>query len=119
MIDVGLVGLMWWLALIVGALVLLGRLRGIERRSRVLLRGAAGTARADQLILLGLFVSMIVNSITTEGLGAGVSVMAIWLFVAVAWLTILDGDQRRVRAATELRRDIRPPAPDHQLELKP
>lgn len=101
MIDVGLAGLVWWLALIVGALVLLGRLRGVERRSPVLLLGAAGTARADELILLGLFVAMLVNSITTEGLGAGVNVMAMWLFLTAAWLTILDRDQRDVRAARQ------------------
>jgi O-antigen ligase len=95
MIDVGLVGLIWWVLLVVGALVLLGRLRRIERRSAVLLPGATGTARSDHLILIGIFVALLINSITTEGLGAGVNVMAIWLFLASAWLTLLDADQRR------------------------
>jgi O-antigen ligase len=95
MIDVGLAGLIWWVVLIVASLVLLGRLRHIERRSPILLPGATGTARSDLLILIGVFVALLINSITTEGLGAGVNVMAIWLFISAAWLTILDADQRR------------------------
>jgi O-antigen ligase/O-antigen/teichoic acid export membrane protein len=96
MIDVGLAGLVWWVLLVGSSLVLLGRLRRIERRSPVLLAGATGTARNDQLILTGVFVALLVNSITTEGLGAGVNVMAIWLFLSCAWLTLLDADQRTV-----------------------
>jgi O-antigen ligase len=107
MIDVGLAGLIWWVLLVVSALVLLGRLRRIERRSPVLLPGATGTARNDHLILTGIFVALLINSITTEGLGAGVNVMAIWLFLACAWLTLLDADQRTVR---------RPPARRHDRE---
>jgi O-antigen ligase len=114
MIDVGLVGLAWWLALIIGAIVVLRRLQAVERRSPVLLLGASGTARSDHLILIGVFTAMLVNSITTEGLGAGVNVSAIWLFVVCAWLTILDRDQRAVRSARqgELAGEVR----DGQLE---
>jgi hypothetical protein len=32
----------------------------------------------------------LINSVTTEGLGAGVNVSAIWWFVPIAWLTILS-----------------------------
>ena len=98
MIDVGLAGLIWWTLLVASTLVLLGRLRRIERRSSVLLPGATGTARNDQLVLIGVLVALLINSITTEGLGAGVNVMAIWLFLSCAWLTLLDADQRRHRA---------------------
>lgn len=110
MIDVGLAGLIWWVLLIASSLVLLGRLRRIERRSPVLLAGATGTARNDQVILIGVFVALLVNSITTEGLGAGVNVMAIWLFLSCAWLTLLDADQRTVarRRASQRRAE---PAP--------
>jgi O-antigen ligase len=94
MIDVGLAGLIWWTVLVVAALVLLGRLRRIERRSPILLAGATGAARSDHLTLIGVFTALLINSITTEGLGAGVNVMAIWLFVSCAWLTMLDADQR-------------------------
>jgi exopolysaccharide production protein ExoQ len=115
-IDVGLAGLLWWVALIVAALLTLSRLRRSERRSMVLLPGATGSARSDQLILLGVFVAGLVNSITTEGLGAGVNVSAIWLFISVAWLTILDrersGHRSPVEGAGELRREVR----DRQLE---
>jgi len=100
MIDVGLAGLIWWTALIVAALVLLGRLRRVERRSPTLLPGATGTARSDHLILIGVFIALLINSITTEGLGAGVNVMAIWLFLSAAWSTILDADQRRTGRST-------------------
>ncbi len=103
MIDVGLAGLVWWTVLVVAALVLLGRLIRRERRSPVLLAGATGTARSDQLILVGVFVALLINSITTEGLGAGVNVMAIWLFVSCAWLTLLDADQRSVGRPTTRR----------------
>jgi exopolysaccharide production protein ExoQ len=98
MIDAGLVGLIWWVSLIVMAIAALSRLRRIDRRSPVLLSGAAGTARADILILIGLFTAMLINSITTEGLGAGVNVSAIWLFLITAWLTILDRTQHAERA---------------------
>ncbi len=114
MIDVGLAGLIWWVALIVGCLVVLGRLRRSERRSPVLLAGATGTARSDHLVLLGLFTAMLVNSITTEGLGAGVNVSAIWLFVAAAWLTLLDQEQRNARSARE--RELTGEVRDRELE---
>ena len=101
MIDVGLAGLVWWFALLVGSLVVLGRLRSVERRSSMLLPGATGPARSDTLILIGLFTAMLVNSITTEGLGAGVNISAIWLFVVTAWLTILDRSQLDARSARQ------------------
>ena len=110
MIDVGLAGLIWWVALIVGCLVVLGRLRGGERRSPTLLLGATGTARSDHLVLIGLFTAMLVNSITTEGLGAGVNVSAIWLFVVAAWLTVLDRDQRNARSVRECELTVDPVA---------
>lgn len=119
MIDVGLIGLIWWTALIVGSIVVLGRLRTAERRSSVLLDGASGSARSDHLILIGVLTAMLVNSITTEGLGAGVSVAAIWLFVCAAWLTILDREDRAARVSprrsvrgSELTREVR----DRELE---
>jgi O-antigen ligase len=109
MIDVGLAGLIWWFALIVGCLVVLARLRLGDRRSPILLPGATGTARSDHLILIGLFTAMLVNSITTEGLGAGVNVSAIWLFVVAAWLTLLEREHRNARSvrARELAGEVR------------
>jgi len=114
MIDVGLAGLVWWIALIVGSLAVLGRLRGIERRSPVLLDGATGTARSDHLILIGVFSAMLINSITTEGLGAGVNVSAMWLFVTAAWITILARTGRAARSARQ--RQLAGEVRDRQLE---
>ena len=88
MIDTGLVGLAWWIALLLSVGVAISRI-GREARRHQLVGGAAGSARADHLILLGMFTASIVNSITTEGLGAGVNVSAIWLFLMVAWITVL------------------------------
>jgi O-antigen ligase len=110
MIDVGLAGLIWWAMLVVGSLVLLGRLRRVERRSPVLLAGATGSARSDHLILIGIFIALLINSITTEGLGAGVNVMAIWLFLSSAWLTLLDADRRTVERSRLLTKRTRPAA---------
>ncbi len=107
MIDVGLVGLVWWTALIVGIIFALGRLWGTERRSPTLLRGATGTMRSDLVILLGVVVASLVNSITTEGLGAGVNVSAIWLFLLAGWLTILQRSASQPRAAYD-------PSPWHE-----
>jgi O-antigen ligase/O-antigen/teichoic acid export membrane protein len=105
MVDVGLAGLLWWAALIAGSIVVLARSRRFERRSPVLLDGASGSARFDHLILVGLFTAMLVNSITTEGLGAGVNVSAIWLFVGAAWLTILVREEAAVPRSIR-RRDL-------------
>ena len=80
----------------------------------MLLLGATGTARSDHLVLVGLFTAMLVNSITTEGLGAGVNVSAIWLFVAAAWLTLLDQEQRNARSARE--RELTGEVRDRELE---
>jgi O-antigen ligase len=109
MIDVGLVGLLWWAGLIVGVVFALGRLWGVERRSPVLLVGATSTMRSDLVILLGVVVASLINSITTEGLGAGVNVSAIWLFLFAAWLTILQRQAATQRALTSVRSAAAPP----------
>ena len=98
MIDVGLVGLLWWGLLISAVALALGRLWTMDRRSPVLLLGATSTLRSDLVILLGVLVASLVNSITTEGLGAGVNVSAIWLFVMAAWLTVLRREATTTRA---------------------
>lgn len=100
MIDSGLIGLFWWTALIVAAVMALSR----QRRMRSWIYGgpletdgATGSIRSDHLTLGGVILASLLNSITTEGLGAGVNVSAIWLFFAVAWLTILDREARAPR----------------------
>jgi O-antigen ligase len=93
MIDTGLVGLTWWFALLVSVGVAISRVGRAARRGE-LVAGVAGSARADHLILLGMFTASIVNSITTEGLGAGVNVSAIWLYLMVAWICVLRREGR-------------------------
>lgn len=88
MIDVGLAGLFWWAALLVGVGVAIRRL-GAAARARQLTGGSIGSASADHLVLLGMFTASIINSVTTEGLGAGVNVSAIWLYLMVAWICVL------------------------------
>ncbi len=89
MVDVGLVGLVWWIGLIA---IVIGTLVAQRRRRLVTpgLVGGAGLARADHVIVMGILVASLINGITTEGLGAGVNVSALWLFLVVAWLGVLD-----------------------------
>ncbi|MEP4591120.1 MAG: hypothetical protein ABJ381_04915, partial [Ilumatobacter sp.] len=86
-------GLVWWFALLIAAGVGIFRLgRGARRRE--LVQGATGSARSDHVVLVGMFVASLINSITTEGLGAGVNVSAIWLYLMVAWVCVLRRDAR-------------------------
>jgi exopolysaccharide production protein ExoQ len=89
MIDTGLAGLIWWFLLLGASIVVLNR-QWAHRRVSPTHSGAAGTARADHLIIMGIYVASLINSITTEGLGAGVNVSVIWWLVTIAWLTILE-----------------------------
>jgi exopolysaccharide production protein ExoQ len=88
MIDAGLAGLVWWTALLVAVGVGIGRL-GPLSRSDTPMTGACGSLRADRCILLGMYIASMINSVTTEGLGAGVNVSAIWLFLMVAWISTI------------------------------
>jgi O-antigen ligase len=88
MIDTGLVGLTWWIALLVSVGVAINRIGRGAQHSDVSI-GASGSGRSDRLILIGMLVASLINGITTEGLGAGVNVSAIWLYLMVAWLCVL------------------------------
>ena len=103
MIDAGLAGLIWWSLLLGASIVVLNR-QWAHRRVSPTHSGAAGTAHADHLIIMGIYVASVVNSVTTEGLGAGVNVSAIWWLITVAWLTILE------------RPDVKPTAPIQPAE---
>lgn len=95
MIDVGIAGLAWWIGLLVGVGVAIARVGGWARRTT--LPGATGSARVDHAVLVGIFTASLINSITTEGLGAGVNVSAMWLFLMVCWICIL---RREARSST-------------------
>jgi O-antigen ligase len=89
MIDTGLIGLTWWVALIASVGVAINRIGRTAPRRNVPL-GASGSDRSDRVILIGMLVTSLINGITTEGLGAGVNVSAIWLYLMVAWLCVLQ-----------------------------
>lgn len=93
MIDAGLAGLIWWIGLIVAVGVVISRI-GKLARSDTPMTGACGSLKADHGILLGMFIASLINSVTTEGLGAAVNVSAIWLFLMVAWLCTIRRESR-------------------------
>lgn len=89
--DGGLLGIGWWLAL----LILLARLlsSGVVRRLIV-----------EAPLLLGLLTFLLVSSLTFEGLGTPANVSNIWLFVLVGWAGVIGRDVgqpkgRRARSA--------------------
>ncbi len=94
MIDVGLAGLIWWVLLIGAVGFGISRI-GSEGARRGALPGATGSSRSDHVVLIGLLVASLINSVTTEGLGAGVNVSAIWLYLMAGWICILRRESRR------------------------
>ena len=108
MIDVGLAGLIWWTdagrrsldpprTTAPSRASFAGPPAGCDRHRTV------RPAHSDRRVH-----SLLINSITTEGLGAGVNVMAIWFFLACAWFTLLDADQRSVARHTATARRSEP-----------
>jgi O-antigen ligase len=77
MIDAGVIGLVAWAAFLICT---------IQAARRVYMRRAT---RADGSIVGAVLVCLVVNSVTTEGLGSGVSVSAIWLYLVAAWLVVV------------------------------
>lgn len=95
MIDAGLIGLLWWFALLGAVAIAIARL-GRSARADDTISGATGSARADHIVLVGMLVASLINSITTEGLGAGVNVSAIWLYLMVAWICVVRRENQLV-----------------------
>lgn len=110
MIDAGLAGLIWWCLLLGASMVVLNR-QWAHRRVSPTRSGAAGTAHADHLIMMGIYVASIINSVTTEGLGAGVNVSMIWWLVTVAWLGALERPDARSAALPTVPVPAAVPAP--------
>ncbi len=111
MIDAGLLGLVWWGAALGAVIVVLTR-QSSGRRVSPDRPGGAGTARADHVIMLGVVVASLLNSVTTEGLGAGVNVSAIWWFLMIAWLAILERPVRAAGPTATAVSDLDPPVRD-------
>ncbi|MGI9646609.1 MAG: O-antigen ligase family protein [Ilumatobacteraceae bacterium] len=89
MIDVGLLGIFWWLLLLGATIVAVRRLRPTDPRIDAA-PGATGTRKSDRLVIIGVLTASLINSVTTEGLGAGVNVSLIWWLAMIAWVLILE-----------------------------
>jgi O-antigen ligase len=88
LVDGGLVGTGLWVGLIVAILA------GIHR---------LGPQEPDSKLLYGLVATMLVNSMTTEGLGSGSGVSAMWLFLVGAWVGVLQREHAEARRLAQLR----------------
>lgn len=82
-IDVGLVGLLFWVGLIWATFSTLRRVRAIRRA-----RNQPTTF--DEVTVMGLMIAHLINGVTTEGLGGGVSALALMLFLTGAWALALS-----------------------------
>lgn len=71
LVNSGLFGIFWWVALLVLAVRAAGRL-GADRHP-------------DGPLLLGVLWCLLVNALTDGGLGQATTVHALWLVVAVGW----------------------------------
>jgi len=76
--DTGLLGVVPWVLLIAAVFVSLWQLRRMQ-----------GSHRRDAGVMLGVMVALLVNSITTEGLGEPATMAITWLAVIVGWIGVL------------------------------
>lgn len=86
LVDVGLIGMFWWGGLMV--LVLAG---GWRLRRRVRRVAGAEPLTFDTVAVVGVMVCQLINAITAEYVGAGVSAAALMLYMTGAWV-VLVGD---------------------------
>jgi exopolysaccharide production protein ExoQ len=81
-VELGLVGLATWLAL------LLALVFGVRR----LPIRAVPELRVDRALLLGVITFLVVDGVFYEGLGATTNVASTWFFVCIAWLSVARRD---------------------------
>jgi O-antigen ligase len=81
-VELGLVGLAAWLALLV---VLIFGVR------RIPIRAFPGL-RVDRALLLGVITFLLIDGVFYEGLGATTNVASTWFFVCIAWLSVARRD---------------------------
>jgi exopolysaccharide production protein ExoQ len=93
-VELGLVGLATWLALLF-ALIL-----GVRRLP---IRAFPGL-RIDRALILGVITFLVVDGVFYEGLGAATNVASTWFFVCIAWLSVA---RRSTRVETPLERNDR------------
>jgi O-antigen/teichoic acid export membrane protein len=80
--DVGLIGFTWWVGLIFMTIL------GISRLHR------RNGPTVEVTAMAGLMACLLLNAVTIEGLGSGVSAPAIMLFVTAAWVCIAQRAER-------------------------
>jgi exopolysaccharide production protein ExoQ len=80
-VDLGLVGLFWWVGLIGLIIAAVARLR---RRSQRM--WWASSVRFDAITIIGIMICQLINGLTAEWLGNGISVGAVMLFITGAWV---------------------------------
>jgi exopolysaccharide production protein ExoQ len=73
LVDGGVVGLVWWLTLLICLTVAITRL------------GRVTAWRPELPMLSGLFAMLIVNSFTIEGIGSAANVSCMWLILLLGW----------------------------------
>lgn len=83
LVDVGLLGMFWW-----GGLLLLIMVGGWRLRRRVRATDNAEPLTFDTVVIVGLMVCQLVNAITAEYVGAGVSAAALMLYMTGAWVVL-------------------------------
>ncbi len=88
LVDAGGVGLLSFLAVLVILVATLWRFQ----------RGTPG--HRDALLLLPVMVGLLVNSMTAEFMAVPANNASLWLFIAVAWATILQRANASYAAAT-------------------
>jgi len=86
LVDVGLLGIFWW-----GGLVVLVFAGGWRLRRRVRRVAGAEALTFDTVAIVGVMVCQLINAITAEYVGAGVSAAALMLYMTGAWV-VLVGD---------------------------
>lgn len=93
LVDVGLLGMFWWGGLIVLVLATGWRVRRRARRTQ----GAEPLA-FDTLAIVGLMVCQVTNGVTAEYMGAGTGAAAMMLYLAGAWVVIVEDTTDRIVA---------------------
>lgn len=118
LVDLGVVGLVWWGGLVVLTIVHIGRLRRRVRRER----GLEALA-FDALTMTGLMVCMLINALTAEYLAAGVGAAAMLLYLVGSWVVIASDaadsvltERRRFPRAAQASVPPSPgPGPTHEV----
>jgi O-antigen ligase len=90
-VNNGLVGLFWWVMLLLGIPLGLATQRqpGQQRAS------------ADVALIAGAYAFLVVNGIGTEGAGSPANTQITWLFLLGAWTALLVRDRRTSVASQE------------------